>query len=1449
MVFFAVAIALCLVALPPVGTASAQGGDENGDGYHDGDFARIASFLCQPSAEEGQTNGQRINAAFDANDAATWTGVVWNDAAPRRVCVVGEYPCWQNKSLSGSLDLSGMTQLTDVDCSMNRLTEINLSGATALRNLFVWDNALTSLDPTPAISLEVLDCSYNRLTSLDVSGCAALVGIKCDNNQIASLDLSGKAELQWIDAADNLLESLGVSDCPALTSIGCRNNRLTTLNLGGCPALQTLFCASNRLCEIDVADNPALTLLRVDDNELTGIDTSGNPLLEALYCSDNRIVSLDAGAGLGTLCEFQCTGNPLTFVKAKLTRGSVVLWADGSGTIGISFSSNPYGDQAYYVVAQPLSGAFGYWTDGSGTQVSPDERFDLSDGNYDLTANFLYTVDFDSRGGSRVQSILASNGSLVEVPGNPVRTGYAFGGWYREAACVNAWDFDCDTVTQNMTLYAKWNVTVFAVTFDSKGGSAIEGVEATYGSHIAEPASPSRYGYVFGGWFLEPSCVNAWDFARDAVTANLTLYADWIAVGDANRDGYHDGDFARLKAFLTAPSGVAGQTNGRRINALFDGDDPATWAGVVWDDAVPKRVISVGAESRWRGKSLCGALDLGGLTQLREVDVSGNAITALGLRDDSALFALYVEDNLLESIDLATNTALASLDCDGNRLGSLDLGANGALVTVSCRGNLLTSLDLGNHAVLEALYADDNRLATLNLRGCTMLKTVSCEHNELALLYTGDNAELETLFCGDNLLSSMDVSANVRLCELGCGNNRLTSVDISRNRSLYSLNCENNLIAAFDSAGTELVDLRCTGNPLTFLKTDLVDCGRVVLTANGNGTVGLRRDDRENDYFVIATPKSNYAFGDWTSGGYPVSSNEKFVPANGNYSLTANFLSSVAFDSLGGSTIKGVLSPYNATIAEPQPPTRAGHAFSGWYREAEGRNAWNFATNRVTDNMTLYAGWVKLYTVSFDTSGGSTIAKAVTKDGSTIAEPAEPMRARSRFNGWFRDEGCTVAWNFALDRVTGDMTLYASWLGPYDVVFDSRGGTALAKTTAEHGSLLEVPKVSTRRGYLFGGWCRDEEFSTAWNFATDRVTADMTLYAKWITVDYYQIKTSKCGIGTVTGGGAYGLGVSVTLTAEPKAGYRFDRWLNGKYTVSADPVLTFAVTGRMTFKAVFKKIGKPAVRLTVLGYDTARVSWKAVPYAAGYEVYRSVSSRSGFTLIRTMGGESTPSYTDTGLPSGTKYYYKVRAYCVSGPYTTFGGTSSTRSVTPKWPSLKVKLTVRNCHDILVSWNAVAQAKGYEVYRGTSAKGPFVLVGEALTDAPSYLDAGLSADYRYYYKVRPYDVVGGEKRYGAFSGVKSAKPKWPTIRLTARPQGAQSVLLGWNAVVQAKGYEVVIASAASGPYVAEATAEGTLYLDIGLEAGKAVWYRVRAYDLVDGVKVYGLYSSARKAKPV
>ena len=93
---------------------------------------------------------------------------------------------------------------------------------------------------------------------------------------------------------------------------------------------------------------------------------------------------------------------------------------------------------------------------------------------------------------------------------------------------------------------------------------------------------------------------------------------------------------------------------------------------------------------------------------------------------------------------------------------------------------------------------------------------------------------------------------------------------------------------------------------------------------------------------------------------------------------------------------------------------------------------------------------------------------------------------------------------------------------------------------------------------------------------------------------------------------------------------------------------------------------KPAgVKATAGAKNTAKVSWKKVSGATGYEVYRATSKSGKYSKITTIKKGSTVSFTDKKLKTGKTYYYKVRAYKTSGKTKVYGAYSDIKSAKAK----------------------------------------------------------------------------------------------------------------------------------------------------------------------------------------
>ena len=228
---------------------------------------------------------------------------------------------------------------------------------------------------------------------------------------------------------------------------------------------------------------------------------------------------------LGWYETFNFAGNSVFFPYEP--KKNTVLYARWNQKYTVHFESNGGTAVADFTGNEIISAitpfkedyTFAGWylnADFSGDTVS----FPLSlNANITLYAkwNKNYTVSFNSNGGTEVSSI--KTGVLQEIPFTE-KENYEFAGWYANSSLSGEKISVPYTVTQDITLYAKWLPT-YLVTLETNGGSEIASFRARTIESVQEP---EKSGYTFIGWYLD-SLLNSKAVFPLVISKDTTLYA------------------------------------------------------------------------------------------------------------------------------------------------------------------------------------------------------------------------------------------------------------------------------------------------------------------------------------------------------------------------------------------------------------------------------------------------------------------------------------------------------------------------------------------------------------------------------------------------------------------------------------------------------------------------------------------------------------------------------------------------------------------------------------------------------------------------------------------------------------------------------------------------------------------------------------------------------------
>lgn len=364
------------------------------------------------------------------------------------------------------------------------------------------------------------------------------------------------------------------------------------------------------------------------------------------------------------------------------------------------------------------------------------------------------------------------------------------------------------------------------------------------------------------------------------------------------------------------------------------------------------------------------------------------------------------------------------------------------------------------------------------------------------------------------------------------------------------------------------------------------------------------------------------------------------------------------------------------------------------------------------------------YTITFDSTGGSSVISAEVIENLLATEPTAPTKTNYTFGGWYTDNNTfTNKWDFATNKVTGNITLYAKWIADAvscTVTYNSNGGTAVSNATEEVGKIITAPTAPTKTFHTFVAWYKENTLTTPWNFATDIVAGNMTLYAKWKSSEILVEAGTAGTSGITTTKSFYIHQFEVTQSQyEELMGYNPSEFTGVNHPVervSWYDAITYA--NKLSEKEGFDKFYN-IFDITKTGdnIDSATVTINSS--AKGYRLPTENEWR-----YAAKGGKSSQNYKYSGSDSADDVAW------TNNNNTTNGELNGTKEIGRKAAN---ELGIYDMSGNVWEWNHDAHSTSYKLFLG----GPFKLMPDPTTTTHNYTYPSIIANDIGFRLVRDY----------------------------------------------------------------------------------------------------------------
>ncbi|MBU1142058.1 MAG: InlB B-repeat-containing protein [Firmicutes bacterium] len=832
------------------------------------------------------------------------------------------------------------------------------------------------------------------------------------------------------------------------------------------------------------------------------------------------------------------------------------------------------------------------------------------------------TVTFNSNEGSSVTAISTTQGSLITAPTPPTKANHTFGGWYKEAALTNVWNFATDVVNANLTLYAKWVENESAeVTFNKGNGEDNVVVSVYTGQKVTAIEDPSTPGYTFSYW--SKADFEEWDFDVDLVTEDIMLYAFYeiitysityiIPEGAELSSGTTSFDVITpvtnfgnasllnhefLGWFTAATGGTkvtsidVGTIGNQTLYAQFEEDEKYIVTFNDMNGGITTENLYYGYVDEPTDPIRSGYLFLGWFKDMEgldaydfEFDLVSQDITLYAMWEKlvpEGMTGVYTAEEFYQMTLHAGTDAFFLM----NPIDFSDY-------TWVAHNNAFKGIFDGDHQLISNLTIESTNSA--NYGGIFPRANGATIQNMMV-----ENLEVDVLARAGGLIGRVE-NGKVTLQDISIHKAHVKGtanegVALLIGQASFEVEIHNVSISGSTAFSTNKyaslfigrADVVVTANDI-FIRDSVAEITATNTDASASGIVAYTNADAAHVTVNRLVIVDSYLHGKYSGAivGYlnrgTVTVNHAFIEATFTYFDAPN---------------SGLVSRVNTTGVAPtftnlfvdlnfETPTHAQVVASSLaiHQELDTLDLqfWLDHLSAFTSS-SLWASNVHYYKllndnsqmidkfeVSFNVDGGTPIPSYEVLTGSKAFVPLSTTKAEHIFDGFYKDALLTTPFDLNTEMITSDTTIYVKWIemDKFDVTFNSNGGTSvLPLLNVLDSSLILEPAAPTRLGYTFAGWYKDMELTDDFAFTTDMILEDMMLYAKWEVIEYtisYHLNGGEA-INPLT----YTIETpTFALTAATKLGYTFTSWTNAEVAGVVTTEVLLGTTGNLDFYAQY----------------------------------------------------------------------------------------------------------------------------------------------------------------------------------------------------------------------------------------------------------------------------------------